>query len=36
MLRESEYQEAVGRYKNMRGKGHERHRCHALSLGQQG
>src|SRR2546422_11179463 len=36
MLSESDYQEAVRRYKNMRGQGHERQRCHALILVQQG
>jgi transposase len=36
MLSESDYQEAVRRYKNMRVKGPERQRCHALSLVHQG
>lgn len=36
MLSESEYQEAVRRYKNMRVNGHERQRCHALILVHQG
>ena len=36
MLSESDYQEAVRRYKNMRAKGHERQRCHALILVHQG
>jgi transposase len=36
MMSEGDYQEAVRRYKNMRVKGHERHRCHALILVHQG
>ena len=36
MLSESDYQEAVRRYKNMRVNGHERQRCHALLLVHQG
>src|SRR3989442_6926047 len=36
MLSESDYQEAVRRYKNMRVQGHERQRCHALILVHQG
>jgi transposase len=36
MLSESDYQEAVRRYKNMRVNGHERQRCHALILVHQG
>jgi hypothetical protein len=36
MLSESDYREAVRRYKNMRVNGHERHRCHALILVHQG
>lgn len=36
MLSETDYQEAVRRYKNMRVKGHERQRYHALILVHQG
>src|SRR2546428_9509906 len=36
MLSESDYQEAVRRYKNMRVNGHEHQRCHALILVHQG
>src|SRR5215813_6200041 len=36
MLSESDYREAVRRYKNMRVNGHERQRCHALILVHQG
>jgi len=36
MLSEIDYQEAVRRYKNMRVKGHERQRYHALILVHQG
>jgi len=36
MLSESDYQEAVRRYKNMRVNGHERQRYHALILVHQG
>jgi transposase len=36
MLSESDYQEAVRRYKNMRRNGHERRRCHALIWVHQG
>jgi transposase len=36
MLSEADYQEAVRRYKNMKGKGHERQRYHALLLVHQG
>jgi transposase len=36
MLSESDYQEAVRRYKNMAVKGHERQRCHTLILVHQG
>src|SRR5713101_1621617 len=36
MLREAYYQEAVRRSKNMKVRGHERPRYHALSLVQQG
>lgn len=36
MLSESDYQEAVRHYKNIRVNGHERQRCHALMLVHQG
>jgi transposase len=36
MLSEADYQEAVGRYKNMKRNGHERQRYHALILLFQG
>ena len=36
MLSETDYQAAVRRYKNMRVKGHERQRYHALILVHQG
>lgn len=36
MRSEAEYQEAVRRYKNMKGKGHERQRYHALILVHRG
>jgi transposase len=36
MLSEADYQEAVRRYKNMKGNGHERQRYHALLLVHQG
>src|SRR5882762_8463218 len=36
MLSSADYQEAVRRYKNMKLDGHERQRCHALILVQQG
>lgn len=36
MLSTVDYQEAVRRYKDMKVKGHERQRCHALILLQQG
>lgn len=36
MLSEADYQEAVRRYKNMQGNGHERQRYHALILVHQG
>src|SRR6266436_9319908 len=36
MLSEADYQEAVRRYKNMKVKGHERQRYHALILVHQG
>jgi hypothetical protein len=36
MLSEADYQEAVRRYKNMKGNGHERQRYHALILVHQG
>ena len=36
MLSETDYQEAVRRYKNMRVNGHERQRYHALILVHQG
>ena len=36
MLSETDYQEAVRRYKNMKGNGHERQRYHALLLVHQG
>ena len=36
MLSEADYQEAVRRYKNMKGNGHERQRSHALLLVHQG
>lgn len=36
MLSEADYQEAVRRYKNMKGNGHERQRYHALILIFQG
>lgn len=36
MLSEAEYEEAVCRYKDMRVNGHERQRCHALVLVDQG
>ena len=36
MLSETDYQDAVRRYKNMQGNGHERQRYHALLLVHQG
>ena len=36
LLSTEDYQEAVRRYKNMKQDGHERQRCHALILVQQG
>ena len=36
MLSDEDYQEAVRRYKNMKVKGHERQRYHALILVHQG
>ena len=36
MLNETDYQEAVRRYKNMKVNGHERQRHHALILVHQG
>lgn len=36
MLSETDYQDAVRRYKNMKGNGHERQRSHALLLVHQG
>src|SRR5216684_4977198 len=36
MLSAGDYQEAVRRYQDMKGNGHERQRYHALILGQQG
>jgi transposase len=36
MLSETDYQEAVRRYKNLKGNGHERQRCHALILIHRG
>ena len=36
MRSETDYQEAVRRYKNMKGNGHERQRYHALILLFQG